>query len=101
MDNRQYKILEHLANKGQGVFSIREPLLEIYPNVDNKERAEVKDAARAVDRPLKSMTDSKYIAVESYRPLGVGTKNGYTWLNTVDVKASMKEEGQNVFNFEL
>jgi hypothetical protein len=104
MDNKYLKILQYLKdNGGVGVYTNITPvLLQLYPGVNRMERYYVSEAGGQINRLLEGMKEDGFILVQQYTSIGSGNEtNGYTWLDVVHIKASVKQKGLDALDEEI
>ena len=103
MDNKYFKILQELKPEGVGVYKNISPvLLQFYPGVSRMDSFSVREASSQIYRLLEEMKKDELIALEQYTSLGSGNDtNGYTWLDQIQIKASIKQHGIDILEKEL
>lgn len=102
MDAKYFKILTFLYDKGVGEFvNISPALLDLYPNVDRMDGFIVQHESQKVNGLLISMQKGELIEFRQYSIGGGNNTNGYSWLDTVQIQASITQKGKDAIDSEI
>lgn len=103
MDNKYFKILQELKPDGVGVYkNISPTLLQLYHGVNKMDKHSVSDAAGQIHRLLNEMKGDDLIVFQRIEYLGSGNDtNGYNWLDTIKINASIRQRGLDLLEKEL
>lgn len=103
MDIKHLEILKTLNAAGGNVPADISPLLLTwFPHIDRMNSFEVRFGTSMIFKLLEDMKAQNWIDVSQYTPLGSGNdSNGYTWIDTVHINASIKAKGIEALETEL
>lgn len=102
MDAKYFKILSFLYEKGVGVLTNISPiLLELFPGVDNMDGFTTQNETQNINRLLIGMKNNELIDFEKYKIGSGNNTDGYLWLDTVKINASITQKGKDAVDSEL
>ena len=102
MDAKYFKILTFLYDKGVGEFANISPtLLELFPGVDKMDGFTTQHETQALNSLLIGMKNNELIDFSKYKIGSGNNSEGYLWLDTVGIDASITQKGKIAVDSEF